>query len=410
MTEDEQSAASPRTTTAQSLAIDAPDTSANDDPIAVRVTGANPGATVRFEATLEDDDGDEFQSETTFTADDRGVVDLTEHAPDSGSYDGVEPMGWLWSMTTEGDAPFASLSGCQHVDVTLTATTDDAETTTTITRVLFDEDIESYAVDADGVVGTLHVPPGDGPHPGVIELHGSGGRHGDGTAKLLATKGYATLALTYFDEDHDALSDELEHIPLSYADDAADWLRDQPAVAGDRVGLVGSSRGAELALLLAAHYDWVGAVVSYAGSGVPWDTPLDEPAWTHDGEPVPHIVADEHPTNTDLDDRDLESKAPPVENADSPILLLSGQDDNIWNASRLSDVVVDRLDVNDYPHDYDHRTYDDCGHLVGTPYAPVAGIEDVDHAGGTARGTVRASEDCWPAVLDTLEKGLKDGE
>ncbi|WP_442903361.1 acyl-CoA thioester hydrolase/BAAT C-terminal domain-containing protein [Halobacterium sp. KA-4] len=181
-----------------------------------------------------------------------------------------------------------------------------------------------------------------------------------------------------------------------------------PEVADGSVGLVGASRGAEFALLLTAHCDWVGAVVSYAGSGVPWDIPSGEPAWTHDGVPVPHIEADEHPIVTDLDDRDLDGNVPPVENAGGPILLLSGQDDNIWNASRLSEVVVDRLDAHDFPHDYEHRTYDDCGHLIGTPYAPVAGIDDVDHAGGTPRGTVRASEDAWPAVLDTLEDGLKN--
>lgn len=408
MTEDRQSAASPSEPGDRTLDIEARDASRNDEPITVRVTGAEPGERVTLAATLEDADGVEWTSEATFTADGDGVVDCTEHAPDAGTYDGVEPMGWLWSMISDADAPFARLGGLQHIDVTLRATTDDAEATRTVTRVLHDGDIETRSVERDSLVGTLYLPPGDGPHPGVIELHGSGGRRGDGTAKLLASEGYAALALTYFGEDHDSLPNELERVPLSCGDDAADWLRDQPEVADGSVGLVGASRGAEFALLLAAYYDWVGAVVSYAGSGVPWDTPSGAPAWTHDGEPVPHIEADEHPATTDLDDRDLDGNVPPIENAGGPVLLLSGQDDNIWNASRLSEVVVDRLDAHDFPHGYEHRTYDDCGHLVGTPYVPIAGIEDVDHAGGTPRGTVRASEDAWPAVLDTLENGLKN--
>lgn len=410
MTANNHEAASPRSDADQHLGIDAPQRSPNTESITLRVTGTEPGATVDVTASLEDSDGDEFTTEATFTADEDGVVDLSEHEPDDGPYDGVAPMGWLWAMTSDTELPFARLSDLSTLDVTLHAATNDADATRTITRVLHDDDIEAHPVDADGIVGTLFVPAADGPHPGVVELHGSGGRRGTGTAKLLASRGYATLALTYFGEEHDALSNELEHIPLSYADDAADWLRDQPAVGCDRVGLVGSSRGAEFALLLAAHADWVGAVVSFAGSGVPWDTPLGEPAWTHEGDPVPHIVADEHPTNTDLDDRDLDGSVPPVENADGPILLLSGQDDAIWNASRLSDVVVDRLDAHDFRHDYEHRTYDDCGHLIGTPYAPLAGIDDTERAGGTPRGTVRASEDSWPAVLETLENGLQNRE
>jgi hypothetical protein len=59
------------------------------------MTGVKPRSTVEFEATLVDDDGNEFRSCATFTTDDEGIVDLSKHAPESGSYDGVESMGWL---------------------------------------------------------------------------------------------------------------------------------------------------------------------------------------------------------------------------------------------------------------------------------------------------------------------------
>lgn len=417
MTEDEQSAASPRNSSEQPLTIDAPEVSANSEPITVQVIGAAPGATVDLRATLEDADGDEFSSQATFTADGDGVVDLTEHAPDSGDWDDARPMAWIWAMNSDGDGPFANLAELDAINVTLNAETDAATAERTITRVLHDDEVGELQVDADGVVGTLYLPADDGPHPGVIELHGSGGRRSAGAAKLLASHGYATLALTYFGDD-DAIPDELERVPVSYADDAADWLRDQPEVADGRVGVVGSSRGGEFALLISAYCDWVGAVVTFAGSGVPWDTPADVPAWTRDGDPVPHIEADEHPMNTNLDDRDLEPNVPPVETADGPILMLSGEADHIWDAARLCDVVVDRLDDHDYAYDYDHRVYEDCGHLIGTPYAPLAGIEEIAHetpdgtvhTGATALGTVRSGEDAWPAVFDTLEDGLKERE
>ncbi|WP_336036044.1 acyl-CoA thioester hydrolase/BAAT C-terminal domain-containing protein [Halobacterium yunchengense] len=403
MTADRQPAAGPDD---QSLAIHARDASPNTDPIEVRVTGADPGAAVEFSSSLEDADGDEFTARATFTADDDGVADLTEHAPDDGDWDDAHPMAWLWAMTSDGDAPFARLSGVQRLEVTLRAETDDAETDRTITRVLHDDDIERRDVDADGVVGTLYLPAGDGPHPGVLELHGSGGRRSDGTARLLASQGYAALALTYFDEAHDGLPDELERVPLSYFDDAAAWLRDRPEVRDGRVGVVGASRGAEAALLLGAHYGWPGAVVSYSGS-VPWDTPSDEPAWLRDGDPVPHITAEEAPRFADLDEKPVADVVPPVETTNGPVLLLSGGDDRVWDSWRLSEAIAERLRERDFEHRFDHRTYEDCGHLVGTPYAPLGGLDETDRAGGTARGTVRASEDAWPAVLNALEDGLQ---
>ena len=40
-------------------------------------------------------------------------------------------------------------------------------------------------------------------------------------------------------------------------------MQDQPSVRGDRLGVVGTSRGGELALLLGAYYLDLEAVVSY---------------------------------------------------------------------------------------------------------------------------------------------------
>lgn len=405
MTGRRQNPATPGSAAAPSLTIDAPSPSRNDESIPVRVHGADPGDTVQFEAALTDDDGIEWSARLRFTADGDGRVDLTEDAPASGRYDGVEPMGWLWAMETDADALFPSLGRRPRVSVHLRAETDDEQAERTITRVVFDDDVTERAFETDGLRGTLYVPAGEGPHPGVLELHGSGGRNSEAVAKLLATHGFATLAVEYFGAA-ESLPDELERIPLSRFDAAVAWLRNRPDVDGERVGLVGSSRGAELALLLGAYRDWAGPIVSYAGS-IPWDTPSDAPAWLLDGEPIPHIAADGAPATTDLDEKPLDGAVPPVERTDGPVLLLSGGDDRVWPARRLSERIVDRLDASAFPHDYDHLTYDDVGHLIGTPYAPLTGIDESDRVGGTARATAHAGRDSWPVVLDYLAVGLE---
>ncbi len=58
--------------------------------------------------------------------------------------------------------------------------------------------------------------------------------------------------------------------PLEYLATALDYLATQPEVRGDRLGVVGHSRGAELALLTGATFPRVGAVVALAPSAFVW--------------------------------------------------------------------------------------------------------------------------------------------
>ena len=94
------------------------------------------------------------------------------------------------------------------------------------------------------------MPNGPGPHPAIVWLGGSEGGLREGTAALLASHGYATLALAYFGVD--PLPPELIEIPLEYCKEGIDWLKAQPSVDAQHIAVLGGSKGAELALLLAA--------------------------------------------------------------------------------------------------------------------------------------------------------------
>ncbi|MFC4407575.1 acyl-CoA thioesterase/bile acid-CoA:amino acid N-acyltransferase family protein [Haloarchaeobius iranensis] len=392
-------------TAADGLTVHAPAHSPNDEAIAVAVSGLAAGEPVTVTAELVAHDGVTWRSEATFTADGDGTVSLADHAPESGSYGGVEPMGWYWSMAADDEETrFPAVSDEPTIDVELRATAGDRSASRTITRQVYDESVTARPVDHDDVVGTLYEPPGEGPHPAVVELHGSAGRLSDSTAKALANEGYATLAIDYFGEGG-PIPDDHRNVPLSYFDTAVDWLRDQLGVHEGPVGLVGASRGAELALLLGARRDWVGAVVSYAGSAVMWDTPSGEPAWTDDGEPVPHVVADPVPgasVEQGLTDEQLERATVHVEETDGPVLLLSGGDDEVWQARYLSALAMDRLEAAEFPHRFEHHTYDGAGHYIGRPYVPMAGVGPADRA----KATAHAAADSWPRVKAFLADGL----
>lgn len=83
-------------------------------------------------------------------------------------------------------------------------------------------------------VGTfwLYIHPpfiaGPGPFPGLIDLYGSGGGLVEYRASLLASRGFATLALAYMSfEDIPAMPEILE---LSYFEEAVNFLRKQQQV------------------------------------------------------------------------------------------------------------------------------------------------------------------------------------
>jgi hypothetical protein len=93
--------------------------------------------------------------------------------------------------------------------------------------------VQRTSVSADGLVGVYFRPPGPGPFTGVVTIGGSGGGLSVLPAEVLASHGYAALALGYFRIG--SLPTELYDIPLEYFGTAIHWLRAQEDVRADRM-------------------------------------------------------------------------------------------------------------------------------------------------------------------------------
>jgi dienelactone hydrolase len=288
----------------------------------------------------------------------------------------------------------------------------------------------------NGLVASFYEPPQPGPHPALMILGGSGGGIPESAAQLLASHGYAALAVGYFGME--GLPATLSLIQLEYFGRALEWLQAQRAVDGTKIGVLGGSRGGELALLLGATYPQITAAVAYAPSHVVWPGCCDTrsyaaSAWSHNGEPLPFVPGTSDPTRlakyaggspplllhrflASLEDIVAVTRAAiPVERINGGVLLISGRDDQLWPSSQMADLVVARLQRHSFTHPYLHLSYEQAGHAVGTPYRPTTGLTRSVHPitkiaypmGGTPAGYARAQADSWPQVLGFLETHLK---
>jgi dienelactone hydrolase len=297
--------------------------------------------------------------------------------------------------------------------------------------------VRRVEVREDGLVGTVFLPEGASGLPGVLVLGGSGGGLWEQPAALLASEGYAALALAYFGMD--GLPETLSGIPLEYFESGIAHLQDLPEVDEGRIAVMGVSRGGELALLLGATYPQIKGVLAYVPSGLVWSAlPGDGPAWTLGGRPVPYVTAKPAPElqrrfREALDAGEPASWTPvarsmmekelqggsdaviAVERINGSILMVSGAEDGLWPSGPLAEVARQRLEEHDFRFPYEHVSYPGAGHVFPPPYLPAMFSQNPGGfvLGGSPEGTARAQEDCWRRTLEflgeTFERNPPDG-
>lgn len=407
-----------------------------DEALTIRISGCRPLETVRVSVQMGEGDW-QWSSHADFVADDDGAVDLSRSAPISGSYQGLDPMGLIWSMELcdRGKEKLRSgnLEGVVpevRIDRTFRAISDGSQTEPIRNIAYYARPPVKYsAIREQAIVASMFHRPGSR-RPGIIVLGGSEGGIRGFTAALLAAHGYTTLTLGYFALD--GLPQELKEIPLEYFKRAIDWFRSQPDVLPDLLGVVGSSRGGELALLLGSKFPEIRAVVSYVGSGVVLGAvtrpPRTEqlPAWTWRGKPVeplslgqmkPEFLAPDGNLRWSLerliDAAAVEKASIAVEKINGPVLLISGEGDGLWPSTPFSEVAMKRLRRSNFPHPYDHLVYHGAGHRISPPFHPTTMNESfhpitkrLHSLGGSARHNAHACADSWKHVLELFRNYL----
>jgi dienelactone hydrolase len=262
--------------------------------------------------------------------------------------------------------------------------------------------------------GVLFLPNTKERRPGVLVVGGSEGGVPLGKAAWLASRGYAALALAYF--RYDDLSPLLEGIPLEYFGSALGWMMQRPEISADRIAVVGTSRGGELALQLGSLFPQIKAVVAYVPANVRRAACCGNTrvpyAWTWQGQGLAFESGRDARRNPGVEMR----AAIAVEYTHGPILLISGEDDGVWDSTGMARAVVARLKQTHFPYPYEHLEYPHAGHRAGRPEIvptwhgavrnPTSGREE--NLGGKPQGDAQSSLDAIPKVLEFLRESLPE--
>jgi dienelactone hydrolase len=391
----------------------------------IRITDLRALETIILVTMVTDARGTQYTSRASFRADVHGVVD-TKRSVANGDYEGVDPMGPFWSVRGEGVFRLP-LTG----SIPTTIRVENADGTTlasaTIERVVVPESVTVTKLQppAAPFAGILYEHPATQKRPIVITLTGSAGGIDPWIAPWVVSQGYDVLSLGYFNAE--GLPPNLLEVPLEYFLDALQWC--EKRASASPLGIVGVSKGAEAALLIASYFpDHVRAVGAWLPTHVVWegidtrgrlgrDPNFQAPGksgWSLHGKPLPYVpkfISAQRRIEPPL--ASLDAYAPqvekpvdpaariPVERIRASVFMTAAGDDLAWPSLRMAREVKKQLAGRRRDREVQLHEYSMAGHFIFTPGMPVS-----INLGGTRTANATASSDAWPRLAKFLRATL----
>jgi len=268
--------------------------------------------------------------------------------------------------------------------------------------------------------GTLvHPDEFSQPTVGVLVLAGSSGRVDVERARLLAREGALSLALRWFAGPGQAPG--VCEVPLEGFIAAINRLH---AAGAQRIGMVGVSKGAEAALLIACRDPRVNSVIAISPTPVVWayvspgaDGGVYRSSWTWHSEPLPFVPYDE--TWVEASDETgrvayrtlyeqslrafpaaVAEAAIPVETAQASLLLIAGGSDALWPSDAFASAIAERRTL--VGRQVEVITHPEAGHRPHFPGEPAPEPSTRLAHGGTPAGDAALGRVAWPRVLAHL--------
>ena len=371
-----------------------------------------------------------FESTAWFTADARGSVDVSRQKPDSGSYDFADSMGLIASMKSPDPRVMEKVGRNICVDrdflIEIAAESGSERTSISLERRFKDPQVRCERI-TDEFVGEFYYS-GAPDNQTIVWLGGSGSGLGINALVCapLASHGFNVLSVPFFGEK--GLPARLSRVPLEYFDRVFGWLAKHPLTSGREVQILGMSKGAEAALLLASRHPWITRVAlwaphAYCFQGIAF---RNESSWTYAGKDLPYIRLKNRwllgdalrcfLTNKPLgftplyqkglaSARNREEARIRVENSHSELLLVTSRDCGMWNTYDGCTEIMETLRQHHYAHAVEQVVYEQAGEPYLVPYViPIMSSVKlaprlVFSTGGTLEGNLRAQTGAWEKTI-----------
>ncbi|XP_073440874.1 acyl-coenzyme A amino acid N-acyltransferase 1-like [Dendrobates tinctorius] len=405
-----------------------PEISLVDEPVNIQAWGLPPDQVITLGAWLKDERGQIFQSKAFYKTDMEGKVDLEKTPATGGDFQGICPMGLFWALKPK--IPFKKLNKRDvvgspflvHIELysslEFNLHEDIPAATKVIERWYAAPGVQRILIREGRIRGALFLPPGEGPFPGVIDLFGGVGGLLEFRSSLLASRGFASLALAYF--GYDDLPIFLGEVDLKYFEEAAQFLCNHPKVSGDGVGVVGICKGAEIALGMASYLPQVAATVCINGPNAV--NGINMVCGDHIVKPIPfkkeRILKANFGsytfTNAVGDPRkpEFQDSIIPLEKASGPILFFVGNKDQHCN--NLVFVTEAKSRAEKYgKKDVYVQCYPGAGHLLEPPGSPFCPFSEGQYFpvplawGGELQPHCRAQETSWKEMQEFFRKNIR---
>lgn len=262
--------------------------------------------------------------------------------------------------------------------------------------------------------------PGRSNGVGVVVLGGSSGSINVERARLFAERGAIAMALRWFGGE--GQTPGICEVPLEGFVAATDRLVEGGC---NRIAYLGTSKGAEAALLVAVHDPRITAVIAFSPSSVVWANtgigldgagwPLRS-SWTIQGRPLPFVPYDvsklpaphdglmryrayyEESLKTFADA--IPAASIPVEVSHATFVLVAGAEDALWPSDRFAESLAERLAAADKRHFL--ITHQSAGHRVLLPSETTA-RSHVNAYGGTDEADRELGRNAWTVIVDVCE-------
>lgn len=385
------------------------------------------------------DQNEIYEAYAFFISDKNGEIDLSTQKPESGTYNWIDSMGLISSLK-KVPSNEKNISQEFSIDnnfiIKISVECNGSIESESIERMFKNTNIKRQKIN-DKFIGELFYT-GNSDNKTIILLGGSGGGMESiaSIAGPLSSHGFNVLSVGYFGEE--GLPKYLQEIPLEYFENVVSWIHNNPLLNSE-IYLHGTSKGGELALLLASKYNDFTKVVAnlphaYCFQGLQGMVAAENvSSWSYQGLVLPYIKLDNniffeeqkrcisknipfgfancYKNGVEVADNREEARIK-VENSNADILLISGEEDNIWNTHDGCSEMIDVLRKNNYKHKYKLLSYKSMGH-ISLPVPNIIPISEtlnmkmgdgVFSVGGTLKGNVFGQYDSWIKTIEFLKE------